>query len=113
MSRLADRSRMYHSSDNKGYVYLIGAGPGDPGLITVKGRDCIGRADVILYDYLANDALLQHARPGAELIYSGKVGGSHNREQGQINELLVELALAGKVVARLKGGDPFVFGRGG
>jgi len=96
-----------------GYVYLIGAGPGDPGLITVKGRDCIGRADVILYDYLANDALLQHARPGAELIYAGKVGGTHNREQRQITELLVEKALAGKVVARLKGGDPFVFGRGG
>ncbi len=104
---------MNPTRDNKGYVYLIGAGPGDPGLITVKGRDCIGRADVILYDYLANDALLQHARPGAELIYAGKVGGSHNREQWQITELLVEKALAGNVVARLKGGDPFVFGRGG
>src|SRR5512137_2129492 len=96
-----------------GRVYLIGAGPGDPGLITVKGRECIARADVILYDHLANDVLLEYARADAELIYAGKVGGCHNREQGQINELLVEKALAGKVVARLKGGDPFVFGRGG
>ena len=98
---------------NNGYVYLIGAGPGDPGLITVRGRECIGRAEVILYDYLANEELLRHARPNAELIYAGKVGGAHNREQSQINELLVQKALEGKVVARLKGGDPFVFGRGG
>jgi uroporphyrinogen III methyltransferase / synthase len=97
----------------KGKVYLIGAGPGDPGLITVKGRECIAMADVILYDHLANEELLSFASPEAELIYAGKVGGAHNREQGQINELLVEKALAGKVVARLKGGDPFVFGRGG
>jgi len=97
----------------KGHVYLIGAGPGDPGLITIKGRECIARADVILYDHLANEGLLEYARADAELIYAGKVGGAHNREQGQINGLLVEKALAGKVVARLKGGDPFVFGRGG
>lgn len=101
------------NSHKKGFVYLIGAGPGDPGLITVKGQECIGRADVILYDYLANDELLAHARDGAELIYAGKVGGAHNREQRQINELLVAKAREGKVVARLKGGDPFVFGRGG
>jgi uroporphyrinogen III methyltransferase/synthase len=100
-------------SSKKGYVYLIGAGPGDPGLITVKGRECIARADVILYDHLANEELLSFASPEAELIYAGKVGGAHNREQGQINDLLIEKALAGKVVARLKGGDPFVFGRGG
>ena len=97
----------------KGKVYLIGAGPGDPGLITVKGRECIARADVIIYDHLANEVLLSLASSDAELIYAGKVGGAHNREQGQINELLVEKALAGKVVARLKGGDPFIFGRGG
>ncbi len=90
----------------KGKVYLIGAGPGDPGLITVKGRECIARADVILYDHLANDELLAFARSDAELIYAGKVGGAHNREQRQINEMLVEKALAGKVVARLKGGIP-------
>lgn len=97
----------------KGKVYLIGAGPGDPGLITVKGRECIAKADVIIYDHLANDALLSFASADAELIYAGKIGGAHNREQRQINELLVEKALAGNVVARLKGGDPFVFGRGG
>jgi uroporphyrinogen III methyltransferase/synthase len=100
-------------STKTGYVYLIGAGPGDPGLITVKGRECISRADVIIYDHLANEAFLSFASPNAELIYAGKVGGAHNREQRQINELLVEMALAGKVVARLKGGDPFIFGRGG
>jgi len=100
-------------SENNGYVYLIGAGPGDPGLITLKGRECIARAEVILYDYLAHKELLSFARPDAELIYAGKVGGAHNREQWQINEMLVEKALQGKVVARLKGGDPFIFGRGG
>jgi uroporphyrinogen III methyltransferase / synthase len=96
-----------------GYVYLIGAGPGDPGLITVKGCECLSKAQVVLYDYLANDDLLRHAPKGAELIYAGKVGGEHNREQCQINELLVQKALEGKVVARLKGGDSFIFGRGG
>ena len=101
------------NSLKKGYVYLVGAGPGDPGLITVKGRECIGRADVILYDYLANEYLLQYAAAGAELIFAGKVGGAHNREQRQINELMVAKAREGKVVTRLKGGDPFVFGRGG
>ncbi|MDO8785517.1 MAG: uroporphyrinogen-III C-methyltransferase [Syntrophales bacterium] len=104
---------MTKASYHKGFVYLIGAGPGDPGLITVKGRECIGRADVILYDYLANGSLLTYANPGAELIYAGKIGGVHNREQWQINQLLVEKAREGKVVARLKGGDPFIFGRGG
>jgi uroporphyrinogen III methyltransferase / synthase len=97
----------------RGFVYLIGAGPGDPGLITVKGRDCLTKAQVVLYDYLANDELLRLAPKGAELIYAGKVGGEHNREQSQINDLLVEKALAGNVVARLKGGDSFIFGRGG
>lgn len=104
---------MTKSPETKGYVYLIGAGPGDPGLITVRGVECLGLADVVIYDYLANDRLLSHARQGAELIYAGKVGGAHNREQWQINELLLQKALAGKTVARLKGGDPFVFGRGG
>ncbi len=96
-----------------GFVYLIGAGPGDPGLLTLKGRDCIARADVILYDYLAHHGLLTHARPETELVYAGKVGGLHNQGQEQINEMLVEKARQGKVVARLKGGDPFIFGRGG
>lgn len=102
------------SADMKnGYVYLIGAGPGDPGLITVKGRDCLAKAQVVMYDYLANEELLRLAPKGAELIYAGKVGGEHNREQSQINELLVQKALSGKIVARLKGGDSFIFGRGG
>jgi uroporphyrinogen III methyltransferase/synthase len=104
---------MNRKPDKKGYVYLVGAGPGDPGLITVKGRDCIGRADVIIYDYLANKGLLGYALPDTELIYAGKVGGAHNHEQWQINELLVNKAIQGNTVVRLKGGDPFVFGRGG
>ena len=104
---------MIKASDTTGYVYLIGAGPGDPGLITVKGRECIGRAQVVLYDHLANDRLLSFAPKGAEIIYAGKVGGAHNRAQAQINELLVAKAREGKIVARLKGGDPFIFGRGG
>lgn len=98
---------------SEGIVYLIGAGPGDIGLITVKGRDIIERADVIVYDYLANPKLLEWAKPNAEIIYVGKMGGSHTMSQDQINSLIVELCKHGKVVARLKGGDPFIFGRGG
>lgn len=97
----------------KGIVYLIGAGPGDPGLITVKGLECVRRADVLIYDYLANPAFLEHAAPGAESIYVGKRKGRHHRPQQEINRLLVEKANEGKIVARLKGGDPYVFGRGG
>lgn len=97
----------------QGIVYLVGAGPGDPGLITLRGRECIARADVVVYDYLASEQLLEFATPGAELIYAGKIGGRHNHEQWQINDLLVEKALSGKIVTRLKGGDPFIFGRGG
>ena len=93
-------------------VYLIGAGPGDPGLITVRGRDCLRAAEVVVYDYLANPALLREA-PQAETIYVGKSKGLHHLPQEEINALLVRLARQGKVVARLKGGDPYVFGRGG
>ena len=96
----------------KDKVYLIGAGPGDPGLITVKGMECIRKADVIIYDYLANVSLLQYASKDAELIYVGKKGGDHTLSQDGINALLVEKAQKGLVV-RLKGGDPFIFGRGG
>jgi uroporphyrinogen III methyltransferase/synthase len=96
-----------------GKVYLIGAGPGDPGLITVKGLDCVKKADVIIYDYLANERLLEQRRPDAELIYVGKQGGRHTLPQEEINSLIVKKSLEGKVVARLKGGDPFIFGRGG
>ncbi len=97
----------------KGKVYLIGAGPGDPGLLTLKGRACIRKADVVVYDYLAAPALLAHADPGADLIYVGKKGGDHTLSQDGINRLIVEKALQGLVVARLKGGDPFIYGRGG
>ena len=96
-----------------GTVYLIGAGPGDPGLLTLKGKRCLEIADVIAYDALANPRLLLYAKPGAELIYVGKRGGAHTLPQEEIGRLLVERAQAGKTVARLKGGDPFIFGRGG
>lgn len=96
-----------------GKVYLIGAGPGDPGLITVKGTECIKKADVVVYDYLAADQLLHHCRQGAETIYVGKKGGDHTLSQEKINELITDKAKQGLVVARLKGGDPFIFGRGG
>lgn len=97
----------------KAKVYLVGAGPGDPGLITVKGKECIQNADVIIYDYLASPALLKHARKSAELIYVGKKGGDHTLSQDEINALIVEKAKSGGIVCRLKGGDPFIFGRGG
>ncbi len=96
-----------------GTVYLVGAGPGDPGLITVKGRQCIERADVVVYDYLSNSELLAWAQPDAELIYAGKKSKHHTISQKGINALLVEKAQAGKTVCRLKGGDPMIFGRGG
>ena len=96
-----------------GQVYLIGAGPGDPGLLTIKGRTLLGKADAVVYDYLVNPRLLEETRPDAQLIYVGKRAGQHTLSQTEINELLIELAGAGKLVARLKGGDPFVFGRGG
>lgn len=95
------------------YVYLIGAGPGDPGLITCKGLRALSEADVVVYDYLAGDALMAHARPDAERVYVGKVAGNHAMSQSDINRLLVDKAKEGKVVARLKGGDPYIFGRGG
>ena len=96
-----------------GKVWLVGAGPGDPGLITVKGLQCLTEADVVVYDYLSNPALLAHARPAAEIIYVGKIAGNHAMKQEDINQLLANKALEGKRVCRLKGGDPFVFGRGG
>lgn len=98
---------------SKGVVYLVGAGPGDPGLITVKGLECIRRADVVVHDRLASPELLQEARPDAERIYVGKAASRHAMRQEDINHLLVELASQGKTVCRLKGGDPYVFGRGG
>jgi uroporphyrinogen III methyltransferase/synthase len=97
----------------KAKVYLVGAGPGDPGLITVKGKECIEAADVIIYDYLASPALLKYARKTVELIYVGKKGGDHTLSQDRINDLIVDKAKTGATVTRLKGGDPFIFGRGG
>lgn len=97
----------------KGEVYLIGAGPGDPGLLTLKGRECLARADVVVYDALIHPAILDFAKPSAPLLYVGKRGKHHAMEQSQINELLAAQARKGRGVARLKGGDPFLFGRGG
>ena len=94
-------------------VYLIGAGPGDPGLLTLKGRDILAKADVVVYDYLASESLLDFARKDAERIYVGKKGGDHTLSQDGINALIVKKAREGKIVARLKGGDPYMFGRGG
>ena len=94
-------------------VYLIGAGPGDPGLLTLKGKAILEKADVVVYDYLANKSFLGYCRSDAEVIYVGKKGGDHTLPQDQINDLIVAKAKEGKIVARLKGGDPYVFGRGG
>ena len=99
--------------ESKGYVWLVGAGPGDPGLATVKAVQAIATADAIIYDYLANPSLLAHARPECELLYAGKRAGHHSMTQEDINALISGKALEGKRVCRLKGGDPFVFGRGG
>jgi uroporphyrin-III C-methyltransferase len=98
---------------SQGFVSLVGAGPGDPELITVKGLRRLRAADVVIYDALANEALLRECRADAELIYAGKRAGQHFRSQNEINALLIEKARAGLQVVRLKGGDPFVFGRGG
>ena len=96
-----------------GKVYLIGAGPGDPELLTLKGRRLLRIADVVVYDRLIDKRLLEHCKPDAELVDVGKVPGERGRTQARINSLLVNEARAGKQVVRLKGGDPFVFGRGG
>lgn len=97
----------------KGNVYLVGAGPGDPKLITVYGMECIQQADVILYDRLVNNELLKYAKAEAELIFCGKQPGKHHIIQERIHELLIEKATEGKIVTRLKGGDPCIFGRVG
>jgi uroporphyrinogen III methyltransferase/synthase len=96
-----------------GMVYLVGAGPGDPGLITQKALDCLARAEVVVYDHLLDRQLLEAAGAAAERIYVGKSGARHALEQNEINQLLVDKARENKLVVRLKGGDPFVFGRGG
>lgn len=96
-----------------GKVYLVGAGPGDPGLLTIKARDLLAEADCVIYDYLVNPELLRHCLPYAELIYAGKQCGKCAMRQETINALLVTKASEHKLVVRLKGGDPFLFGRGG
>nr|WP_295969992.1 uroporphyrinogen-III C-methyltransferase [uncultured Bacillus sp.] len=97
----------------QGKVYLVGAGPGDPKLITVYGLECIQKADVIAYDRLVNPRLLEYAKDTAELIFCGKSPGNHHLIQEEIHALLIEKAMEGKIVTRLKGGDPCVFGRAG
>ncbi|BCA53673.1 Porphyrin biosynthesis protein HemD [Nitrospira sp. KM1] len=101
------------TKSNRGKVFLVGAGPGDPGLLTLKGKACLEQADIVLYDHLANPALLRHARESAERVYVGRRGRGQYQNQDDINKVMIERARAGQVVVRLKGGDPFVFGRGG
>ena len=101
------------TNNHPGKIYLVGAGPGDPGLLTLRGKYLLERAEVVVYDYLANKKLLRHVPSSAELIYVGKKGGGlHAYTQEGINQLLIEYGKAGKMVVRLKGGDPFIFGRG-
>src|ERR1035437_9845353 len=99
---------------NRGIVFLVGAGPGAPDLITLRGADALGRADVVIYDHLVSPELIRLAPPKAELIYAGKKGGAGKSiEQSELNAMLIERARMGRVVIRLKGGDPFIFARGG
>ncbi|HBE95550.1 MAG TPA: uroporphyrinogen-III C-methyltransferase [Verrucomicrobiales bacterium] len=97
----------------QGICYLVGAGPGDVGLVTLKAKECIEKCDVLVYDALSSAELLSWAKKGCELIFAGKRAADHAIPQDQINELIVEKSLQGKVVTRLKGGDPMIFGRGG
>jgi uroporphyrin-III C-methyltransferase len=96
-----------------GKVYLVGAGPGDPGLLTVRGLELLGEAQVIVYDQLVNPVLLEQASPAAIRIFVGKQAGCHSIAQEEINRMLIDHARLGYQIVRLKGGDPFVFGRGG
>jgi uroporphyrinogen III methyltransferase/synthase len=98
--------------NRRGKVYLVGAGPGDPGLITLRGVQCLAEADLVLYDYLVNPQLLEHVRPGAEKVSLGHPHGGREMLQHEINERMVAAAQAGRTVVRLKSGDPHVFGRG-
>ena len=97
----------------QGMVFLVGAGPGDPLLLTERGKQCLQTADAVVYDALASASVLNLTRSDCDLIFAGKTAGLHHKKQSETNLLLVELAQQGKKVVRLKGGDPFVFGRGG
>src|SRR3989338_8677943 len=97
---------------NKSKVYLTGAGPGDPGLITLKAIECLKKAKVVIYDRLVNPELLKYAPKDAEILYAGKASKKHSLNQDEINRVIVKKAKEGKTVVRLKGGDPFLFGRG-
>ncbi|MCK9274815.1 MAG: uroporphyrinogen-III C-methyltransferase [Syntrophales bacterium] len=97
----------------RGIVYIIGGGPGDPGLLTIRGKECLEKAETVVYDYLVNEDILGYAPADARRIYVGKKGGDHTVSQDELNRILVEEAREGRAVARLKGGDPFIFGRGG
>lgn len=99
--------------ETNGKVFLVGAGPGDIGLLTVKGLDCLKKAEVVIYDFHLNAQILNYISRKAELIYAGKRGGHHTMTQDEINRAIVQKAKEGKLVCRLKGGDPFIFGRGG
>ena len=103
--------RIPHST--RGIVYLVGAGPGDPKLITVRGAELLQRAEVVIYDHLVSTRLLEPCAPSTKIIYAGKEYNAHAKSQHQINQLLIRYARAGKTVVRLKGGDPVLFGRGG
>lgn len=112
-SRVSGTTKTQGSDSAAGICYLVGAGPGDPGLLTLRGLECLQRADVVIYDYLANPELLRHVPATAERIYAGKTAGRHAMKQEETNALLLRHTREGKRVVRLKGGDPCVFGRGG
>jgi uroporphyrinogen III methyltransferase/synthase len=109
---MASSSSSSKSRLSSGICFLVGSGPGDPGLLTIKGKACIEAADVLVYDYLCNPELLRHAKPGTQRIYVGKKARDHAMKQEDINALIVKLTQEGKTVTRLKGGDPVLFGRG-
>jgi uroporphyrinogen III methyltransferase/synthase len=104
---------MIYHKDMKGKVYIVGAGPGDIGLLTVKGLRCLQKAEVVIYDFHLNAQVLNYINHDAEFIYAGKRSGHHTMTQEEINEILIQKAKEGKIICRLKGGDPFIFGRGG
>ena len=116
-TQLPENNKLPEKKANKNgapMVYLVGAGPGDPGLITIRGKHLLERAEVVIYDYLASKKLLKYVPEDAEFIYAGKRGGvKHTHTQEEINQMLIDRALSGRRVVRLKGGDPFIFGRGG